>query len=248
MTDLVASEWLKIRSVRSTYYVLAAAASAVLLGALLAFGAAAEWDSASPASRAGFQGADIGTVVLPLAQFCLAALGALAITAEYGTGMIRTSLVAVPRRARLLGAKAPIVAAVTLATGEAIAFATFFVGRVIIGDRHNAPVPSVPDAIPALLGSGLVMMVCGLVGLGLGAVIRSTAGTFIAMSALLFVLPMSAQFLPPPWDDRVSMLMLPNLAPADASSLSPPAALAALAAYGVIALAAGTLALTRRDA
>jgi ABC-2 type transport system permease protein len=241
MTDVIASEWLKIRSVRSTYYVLAAAASAVLLGALLAVGQVAEWNSASPESRAGFRDGDIGIVVLPLAQFCLAALGALAITAEYGTGMIRTSLVAVPRRASLLAGQAPIVAAVTLACGQAVAFATFAVGRMIIGDRHNAPVPSVPDAIPALLGSGLVMMVCGLVGLGLGAVIRSTAGTFIALSALLFVLPMSAQFLPPPWDDRVSTVMLPNLG-------SPPAALAGLAAYGVIALAAGTLALTRRDA
>jgi len=116
MIGVLASEWLKLRSVRSTCWLIGVAAAGVLLAALLAWSGARLWDGLPPARRAQMAPMPVEQVVLPLVQLCLAVLGVLAITAEYATGMIRTSLVVVPRRLALLGAKAPVVAATGLGT------------------------------------------------------------------------------------------------------------------------------------
>lgn len=255
MNELIAAEWLKVRSVRSTFSLLSALVVALLVGTVVSMLMTADWDGSSPAERATFPGADPGVLAVPFTQFCVAALGGLVINSEYATAMICTSLTAVPQRRRLLAAKVAVVAALSLAVGQLIAFASLFISRLITGDRP-APIAaweSVPDGLPAAFAAGLSVMVIGLVGLGLGAVLRSTAGTFVAVSTLLFVLPAMTMLLPGPWDGRISAVMLPGLAsqlaggPADA--LLPPAgALVVMALYVAAALGLGALALTRRDA
>ncbi|GAA0961137.1 ABC transporter permease [Actinocorallia libanotica] len=236
MTDVIASEWLKLRTLRSTFALLAAAAAVLVPAALVSALMVADWDASPPETRAVFASADPGVLVLPFAQFCLAALGALAITGEHATGMIRTSAVAVPDRRSLFLAKAAVTAATALAAGQFIALATFTAGALITGDRP-APIAAATTLPDALL-QGLLLTTAALVGLGLGALVRATAGTFTALAALIFVLPALASFLP--WD--VSPYLLPNL-----TELAALPALAAMAAYTTAALAAGLLTTLRRD-
>jgi hypothetical protein len=253
MTGVLASEWVKIRSVRSIYYVFAGAGAVVLLAAVMAWFGATGWDMTPPARRIHFQGSPIEEFALPLVQLCLAVLGTLVITSEYSTGMIRASFVAVPRRWPVLAAKATHVAAIALVVGSVALFATFFAGRLIFGDR---PIPGntapLSERAPILLSSGLSVMVVALVGLGLGAAMRSTAGALVAVCTLLFVLPGIARFLPSPWGERISAVMLPNLpnqlASAAHSTLPSLAALAVMTAYVVMALAVGAVVISWRDA
>ncbi|MBY8851364.1 hypothetical protein K7G98_24705 [Saccharothrix sp. MB29] len=119
MTGVLSSELLKIRSVRSTTYVLLALALMLLTGAVVSYLMTSDWDVASPERQQRFDRADPGVVVVPFGQFCLGALGALAVTSEYGSGMIRTALVSVPRRGTFLLAKIVVVGAVSLVVAAA---------------------------------------------------------------------------------------------------------------------------------
>jgi ABC-2 type transport system permease protein len=259
MTGVLSSEWLKIRSVRSTYYILSVASAGVLLAALLAWYAAGYWDAATAQSRHHFILSPTAPVIGWLAQLCLAVLGILAITSEYSTGMIRTSIAAVPRRHMLLAGKASIVGAVALLTGQVIVFATFFISRWIIGDRPlRFWTMPVSHEVPVLLSWGLSVMVFALVGLGLGTAMRSAAGAIVSVVVLWEVLPIVALHLPSPWGRWVAAVMLVNLAPqlsgapqlsaANDSLLSPMGALVVMAAYVVLALGAGAAVLLRRGA
>ncbi|MEV7522194.1 hypothetical protein [Streptomyces sp. NPDC091371] len=236
MRNVIASEWLKLRTVRSTHGLLAASAGILLPAAGISAAMIADWDGSTAESQALFASADPGVLVMPFAQFCLAALGALAITSEHATGTIRASSVAVPDRGRLFRAKAAVVAAVGFLAGQLIALASMAAGHLLSGDRP-APIAAATTLADAFQ-QGLLLTVSALVGLGLGAVIRSTAGTFVALAALIFVLPMLAGFLP--WD--AAAYMLPNLA-----ALAAGPALLAMAGYGGAALAAGSAAGRRRD-
>jgi hypothetical protein len=254
MPGLIASEWLKLRSVRSTWWALAATAAGGLLTALLAWYVAGVWDGASAQARQHIVLTPAAPVAGWTAQLSLGILGVLAITSEYATGTIRTSVAAVPRRHALLAAKAAVVAGVALAAALAVLFAAFFLDRGIIGGRPlqfwTAPVPA---QIPVLLSWSLSAMAFALVGLGLGGVLRSTAAAIGALVAVWWVLPVVALHVGP-W---ASALMLVNLAPqlsgapalsADQDTLlRPAAALAAMAAWIVVALAAAHASIGRRD-
>nr|WP_042177896.1 ABC transporter permease [Kibdelosporangium sp. MJ126-NF4]CEL12838.1 putative integral membrane protein [Kibdelosporangium sp. MJ126-NF4]CTQ98524.1 putative integral membrane protein [Kibdelosporangium sp. MJ126-NF4] len=253
MMDTYLAEWVKLRSVRSTYYIVGVAVLLLVVGGIFVQLGVSGWDNLAPDRRANFQAAPFEELIAPVLQLCLAVLAILTITAEYATGMIRTSLTAVPQRSRMLLAKLPVVALVTFVVGQVVEFGMFFIGRLIIGDR---PIPGNTDAvsakIPYLFGLGLLVMVVGLVGLGLGAAIRSTAGAIVSVAVLVFVLPGLAGLLPSPWNDRVAAVLLPNLASQlagtdPAAVLSPLGALAVMAAYLITALGAGLLMITRRD-
>jgi len=251
----IASEWLKLRSVRSTYMYLAAVALGVALGGLIAYLMTADFDTSPPSEQAFFGSADPGQLAVPLAQFCLAALAALAMTSEYATGMIRTSLTAVPARGRMLAAKAVVVAAVTAVAGLAVNFASYFIGAAITGDRP-APIrafESLGDAMPSILAGSAALVVMGLLGLGLGAVLRATAGALVSITAILFVAPIAAQFLPRELGVKVfatlPMSLPAQLAGTEASPVYTQwGAAGVLALYAVVSLAAGWYLLKRRDA
>lgn len=254
MIDVIASETIKARSVRSTRTLLAFSAAAVLVGGLMALISAGAWDAATPEERSHFGGLGDGTSVLAVVQLCLMTFGMLTATSEYSTGMIRTSLIVVPARRRFLLAKVPVVAAVTLIAGEVIAMATFFLSRLLIGDRPIGDLTSVTTGLPTVLAEGLLMMVIALIALGLGAMIKSTAGTLVTMAVLLFALPMLPQMLlPAPWNGRIASLMPSELASqlsgaASAIHLSPLGALVAMAVWTTAAICAGLTAISRRDA
>jgi hypothetical protein len=237
MNGVLASEWLKLRTVRSTRFVLAAVVGAALLGMLLAWAWGRTWDGMSAASRTRLTSGSIEETTAPLIQLCVAVLGVLAITGEYATGLIRTSLTVAPRRLAVLGSKAAVAAVVALPAGLVVTFSTYLVAHSILAERgFPGYAASFSAAFPELLHSGVLAMVAALVGLGLGTVFRSTAGALFTVAALLFILPVFTRFLPGPWNDRVASVLLPNVTNPLVSAV-----------YVVVTLGAAAISIRRRD-
>ncbi|WP_367127183.1 ABC transporter permease [Saccharothrix sp. HUAS TT1] len=255
MTAVLNSEWLKLRSVRSTTYVLLAIVIALLGGVLVSYLMTADWDTSPPDLQQKFGAADPSILVVPFTQFCLGVLGAMAITSEYGTGMIRTALVSVPRRRDYLVAKTAVVAAASLAVALLVTLPAYLAGEWITVGRPS-PISahdSFGEALPELLANVASMVLLALVGMGLGFLLRSTAGTLVSLCVLLYVLPTLTLILPSPWNERAYAVMLPVLAPQLSGDipnplLSPLQAGLVMVAYLVLAVGAGAAALLRRDA
>jgi ABC-2 type transport system permease protein len=195
--DVLRSEWTKIRSVPSTLWtLLVAAVLGIGLSALFSALAAHSYKTGSHSVRTDWDPTSVSTSGLGIAQLAIGVLGALVITSEYSTHAIRTSLTAVPRRARFLAAKATVIAALALVSGEIMAFIAFFIGQALI--KGSAPTAGLgdPHVFRAVLGSGLYLTLIGLFGIGLGALLRSAAGAITALVAMVYVLPGLAHALP----------------------------------------------------
>jgi ABC-2 type transport system permease protein len=193
MRDLIASEWLKTRSLRSTWWTLGL--TAVIVAGAAAVSAHADYanfPALPPADQRlhGFALAD----AFPLAGYLLlmvvaVASGAGAITAEYATGLIRTTTVAVPARGELLLAKAVVLTALWTVAGAVISAASFATAGFILSGRDAAASPGDADSVWAFLAAGLLGPVCALIGLGLGTLIRHGATTAVTGIAILALLP-----------------------------------------------------------
>lgn len=255
MIGSLASEWLKIRSVRSSWVLLGIAGLAVLFGAWMAYNGSRTWDTLSADQRERLEGATIEQVLLPLLFVCAGVFGALGITAEYASGTIRPGVIVQPRRLRLLAAKAMVTTGCTLLIGLFWLFTVSVVSRTIVGGRpiSAAYVGPFSDQIPLLLASGLLLAVVGLVAHGLGLLLRSTAGALIALTTLLFVVPGTARLLPEPWGEWATSVTLTNLArqladiPESFGSLSPVGAIGVVLAYLICTVGFGTIVTLRRD-
>lgn len=255
---VLAAEWLKATSVRSTRLVLGLALGAVLLGAALAWAAAGAHDSATVQQQARAQLARLEEVVLIVPQLCLGVLGVLSMAGEHATGSIRTSLAAVPRRRPLLAAKSAVATGLGLLVGPLVVFGTHAAARSVVGDRFGGEytAPFIED-LPLLATSSATVAVFAALGVGLGAVLRSTAAAVACLVAISYVVPVVAGSLPEPWSERVGSV-LPGALPraivgADrtgsvyGSLLPPAAATALLAAHAVVPLLAAWWAIHRRD-
>lgn len=255
MTDVIASEWLKLRSVRSTRYLLLALLLTLSAATLVAYLMTADWDTSPPELQARFGSADPSVMVVPFGQFLLGALGALAVTSEYGSGMIRTTLVSVPRRGELFAAKTTVVGGSAVVLGLVLSTAAALAGEVITGDRP-APIAafdSSADLWSAVLANTAALVLLALLGLGLGFALRSTAGTLVTLCGLLFVVPTVVLMLPEPWDERLYALTPGVLAPQLTGAMTDPplppwGAGLVMLAYAAVSLGAGAAVLLRRDA
>ena len=163
------------------------------------------WTPADPADPVGFIGWVTG---IGLGQLAIAVLGVLIITSEYSTGVIRASLLAVPRRRPVLAAKAVVFAVLLLVVTEIVAFCSFFVGSAIL--HAHVPV-ALGDAgvTRAVIGAGLYLSVLGLLALAIGTMIRHTAGSISTIIGVVFVLPILTGLLPSSWA-RTSTPTCPN--------------------------------------
>jgi hypothetical protein len=197
MTEVLRSEWTKIRSVRSTMWTLVTGAVLMLgIGVLATAATAGAGDRAVPQDPTF-----LSLSGMPLAAMAMAALGVLVISGEYRTGMIRTTLLAVPRRTRMLAAKAVVFAAVAFAVTAIATFVSFFVGQALLGEKAAAL--GDPGVLRAVIGCPLFLTACGLFGLALGTLIRHTAGAIVAALGMIFLLPQMTNLLPGTWGDRV---------------------------------------------
>ncbi len=247
-------EWLKLRSVRSTWWTLLVFAAGMIGLAVLVM-AHYHWATMPPGARAGFDPTNDSLAGLAIGQLALGVLGVLAISTEFSSGLIRATFAAAPRRPLVLAAKTAVLAAVTLVAGEIMAFAAFALGEAVL----RAPAPHAtlaqPGVLRAVLMAGAYPALIALLGLGLGALIRHTAGAISAVVGVLFVLPLILVPLGTSIQNSVGQFMPMIIAENSltavkpiAHSLSPWAGLGALCLYTAAALAAGAWALARRDA
>ena len=253
--DAVRSEFTKIRSTRSTYWtLLALIVVTVGIGAIATAGTASHPQGITKASLDATQQSLAGLYV---GQLVIAVLGALTITSEYSTGMIRTSLAVQPRRGVVFAAKALVFAAVSLVTGLVACFASFFIGQAILSSHHLNVTLGDPNELRAVIGGALFLTACGMLAYGLGAILRHTAGAITAAIGLLFVLSILVNFLPQSWQNNVDKWM-PAIAGAQIWTTKPASGgphlfsawpgFAVLAVYAVVAIVAGLALFRTRDA
>lgn len=246
-------EFTKIRSVRSTYWTLLTLVIVTVgIGTLTCLGAVSRGADHGP----NFDPAFRSLVGLYLGQLIIAVLGALTITSEYATGMIRTSLAVQPRRGTLFAAKAVVFAVVSLVTGLLASFASFFIGQAILSSKHLNTTLSQPHVLRAVIGGGLFLAVCGLLSFGLGAILRHTAAAITAAIGLLFVLTIVSNFLPQSWQVHVDKWIPANAGSQIWTVVTDPTAhlfsawtgFGVFVAYAAIAIGAGFILFRKRDA
>ncbi|GAA3041954.1 hypothetical protein GCM10020229_61450 [Kitasatospora albolonga] len=196
LADLVAAEWIKLWSLRSTTGTLLLTALAVLgLNVGTAWDQVRYWGEHAPADRADFVADGMallsaftgnGATVLMIA---LGAFGAVAVTGEYGTGLIRTTFVAVPARGSVMAAKALVLAAVTSVFGVLLAAVSFWLTQAQFARYDAAVMLDHPGALRLLLASALLAPVSALAGMAVGALLRHGASAVTATTLLLLVAP-----------------------------------------------------------
>jgi ABC-2 type transport system permease protein len=248
---VVLSEWTKFRSLRSTWWaiavtVLAAVGVGVIVSAMTGGNPASTTDPVAVAGRSQLGGL--------ISQLAVGALGVLFISSEYGTGMIRSSLIAVPRRLPVLWAKIGVFAAVALLVTLVSSLAAYALGQVV-WQAHGRPAVSLsdPGVARVVFGAALCIMLTGLCALAIGTLIRSTAGGLTTMVGLFFVVPILAGLMP----ERIADLS--RFLPTNASgavwnaslspiSLTPADGLAVLCGYTFVLCAAAAWRLRHGDA
>lgn len=245
------SELTKTRTVRSTYWTLGALiVVTVIIGVFTC--AVTGPGQAGP----GYDPTYLSLDGLILGQLIVAALGALSITSEYASGMIRTSLTAQPRRVTIFAGKATAFAIVTLAAGLVASFTSFWLGQAVLNERHLGTSLGQPHVLRAVIGASLFLTVSGLLALGLGAVFRYTAGAIGAAITVLFMslilealLPGSLQTLLDRWIPfNAGSQIWSTVTVPGAHQFSPWAGFAVFSVYAAAALGAGLTAFVLRDA
>ncbi|MFD7735722.1 ABC transporter permease [Kitasatospora phosalacinea] len=251
------SEWAKMWSLRSTWITLGLGLFfLVAFGLIAAYQFKSRLDSGRPMDR---DFADAGALSLSLfgtnfAQLALGVLGVLIAAGEYSTGMIRSTLAAVPRRLPVLWAKALVYGAVALVLATAGVFVAFLFGSGIVSGTRAAMTLSDPGAVRGLFGAGLYLGLVGVIGVALGMLLRSVAGGISVLVASLMLVPGLVSLLPTSWHSHISPYLPSNAGEAmfalhhDSTTLSPGAGLAVFALWTAAALAGGAVRLVRRDA
>jgi ABC-type transport system involved in multi-copper enzyme maturation permease subunit len=198
---LVASEWTKLRSVRSTLWSLGVAV--VFTIGLAALVPTVRVHHLRPGEHID-NPLELTLAGIQLAQLAIGVLGVLVISGEYSTGMIRATMTAAPKRLPVLWAKAAVYGATVLALLLPSAFAAFFVAHAILQPHGQAIAFGAHGVVRALVGAGLYLTLIGLFGLGLGAIVRNTAGGIALFAGIMFVLPPLMNVLPASWNDAAS--------------------------------------------
>lgn len=249
------SEWTKLRSVRSTYWsLLAAAAAAIGVAALICSFYVARYSHLSAHERADFNPTDFSLNGLFLAQLAIGVLGVLVITSEYATGMIRSTFAAVPQRGMVLAAKAAVFGATAFVVGTVGCFIAYFLGQAILSGKSLESSIGDPGVLRAVIGGGLYLTVLGLLALGLGAIIRHSAGAIAALFGVVLVLPALMNVLPTSWQHAADRYLPSNAGRQiftlhrDHFMLSPWTGLGVFCIYAVVALAVAGMLVNRRDA
>jgi ABC-type transport system involved in multi-copper enzyme maturation permease subunit len=252
------SEWAKFWSLRSSWITLG-----ISLLLLIAVGlVAASRYSPQLASEqgkhhlipVGGNAVAVAVAGIPLAQLATGVLGVLFTAGEYSTGMIRSTLAAVPRRLPVLWSKTLVLGVTALVLGTAGAFVAFLGGEHFLAGQRIALSLSSSGVLRCLAGAGGYLALVAVMGMALGVLVRSVAGGITGLIGGLIVLPVLTNLLPSNWADDVSPYLPGNAGDAmfalthDSSTLSPGAGLAVFAGWAALLLALGAWRLTRTDA
>jgi ABC-2 type transport system permease protein len=239
-------EWIKLRSLRSTWWALGVTVAGAI-GVAVAVGVNTK-DAAADLTNNALAGIALGLLLTGV-------LGVLAMTGEYSSGTIRATLAAIPNRPLVLAAKAAVFGAVALAAGEAAAFIAFFAGGAALPDRMAAPTLGQPGVLRAVALGGAGYCLIGLLGLGLGAIIRHTPGAIAVLVGGVYVLaqmvagfaPAIMPYLPVAIVANSMTAVQPMAGVGQVQFLSPWAGLGMLGLYAAVTLGAGAWRLASRD-
>ncbi len=244
---LISSERVKLSTLRSTWITFA-----VAFAGMVAVGTLSSWAMTSQRTLPrDFSPISQSLAGVDLAQLAIAVVAVLAITGEYATGMIRSTMSAEPRRLPVVWAKLAVFSAATFLVMLVAAFVSFFAAQAVMGS-HSTTIGA-SHALRSVIGVALYLTVAGAIAMGLGFLTRSTAGGIAATFALLLVLPVLGNVLPASWQSHI----LPYL-PSNAGNslvgvhpvlgaLSPWAGFAVMCLWAGAALAAGAWRLLRQD-
>jgi ABC-type transport system involved in multi-copper enzyme maturation permease subunit len=250
---VVLSEWTKLRSVRSTIWSFAVAfVLTIALADLAAAVVVNHWPHMQAHDRADFHPIDVAQVGVQLAQLAIGVLGVLVITAEYSTGMIRASMSAVPRRLPVLAGKGIVFGLTTFALMLPASVIAFFSSQAILSDRHIQTHITAPGVPRAVIGAALYLTVIGLFGLGLGAIVRNTAGGIALFAGIMFVIPPLMNVLPSSWNSAASPYLPLQageriMALHQGNQLAPWTGFGVLCVYAAVALGIAAVLLRTRD-
>lgn len=250
------SEWTKLITIRSTLWSLGVGiVLTILFPALFALVTASHWAHMSAHDRAGRHPLDIALAGVNIAQLAIAVLGVLVITGEYSTGMIRSTLIAVPKRLPVLWAKVAVYAAVSLVLMVPAVILAFFASQEILAGHHILQISfGAPGVARAVIGGAVYVMLVGIFALGVGAILRNTAGGIATFVGIFFVIPPLMNVLPTSWNNAISQYL-----PSDAGrqlfalkhaahTLTPTAGGLLMVAYCAAVVAVAAVLLVRRDA
>ena len=250
------SEFTKFRSLRSTMWTLLAAVVLMIgLGALFSCVTATQYHTFNWAERAAFNPVTTSLNGVIFAVVAFGVLGVLLTGGEYSTGMIRSSLPAVPRRLPVLWGKLAVFAGSIFSVSLVASFTSFFLGQALLNSHHLGVSITAHDALRSVIGAALYVTVAGLIGLALGALLRNTAAGIATFTAVFFVIPLLATLLPASISDHL-VQYLPSNAGAPVwggaafvpNALSPWTGFALLCGYAVTLIGAAAWRLRRSDA
>lgn len=255
MPDVIRSEWLKFKSVRSTYWTLAAAVIVMLLFAIVGcLVVNHQYPKFTPADRASFEPISFSLNGGIIAQLAVGVLGVLFITGEYSSGLVRTSLTAVPQRTKLVVAKIVVLALSVYVVMQIVSLASFLIGQALLHNTGIAKGLGDPGALRMVIGGGLYLMVSALFGMSIGLMIRHTGGSVAALAGLIFVLPGLLQLIPEPSRDTVGKYVPSSAGAAlfnlhtDSTTLSPWVGFAVFTGWVALIFALAIRMLNKRDA
>jgi len=250
------SEFTKFRSLRSTAYTLLTAVVLMIgLGAIFSAVTASQYHTFDAAGRASFNPITVSLSGVLFAVVAFGVLGVLVTSGEYSTGMIRSSLTAVPRRLPVLWGKLAVFAGVIFPVSLIASFSSFFLGQVLLNSHHLGVSISAPGALRSIVGAALYITVAGMIGVALGALFRNTAAGIATFAGVFFVIPPLAGLLP----SSISQHLTPYL-PSNAgaalwggvqnapNALAPWTGFALLCGYAAVLIAAAAWRLRRSDA
>ncbi|HEY2669479.1 MAG TPA: ABC transporter permease [Rugosimonospora sp.] len=214
LPNAIRSEWTKIRSVRSTLWsIVAMAGVAIGLNALINWlSIDRRWSTMVPGEQADHLAHPLDTILtspMLVAQFAVAVIGVMAISAEYSTGMVRSTLQAQPRRLTILTAKVLVLAGLMVVVGEALSFGAYLTGKAVIAP-HIPVHLSDPGALRAVVGAGLYIPVLALFSLAVAAILRHTAAAITTVLGIMLVVSNLTALLPDSWGHHINAYMPMN--------------------------------------
>jgi hypothetical protein len=211
------------------------------------------WGTLSAADKASFDPLATSLLGVRFGVLAIGVLGVLLITGEYATGMIRSTMTAVPKRLPVLWGKTVVYALVALVIAVPSVFIAFFAGQAILSGQHIQIAFSHTGVAGAVIGAAGYLTLVGLFAMGLGAILRSTAAGIATFAGIMYVIPPLISILPSSVANSIDPYLPSNAGQAmmqighHANTLSPGAGLAVFAGYVAAVIAAGAVLLVRRD-
>jgi hypothetical protein len=248
------SEWTKLYSLRSTRYALLATVLMTIgFGIIASAATVSRWGSMTAADKASFDPLSTSLLGVSFGVLSIGVLGVMLIAGEYTTGMIRSTMTAVPKRLPVLWGKAGVYALVAFMLAIPSALIAFFAGQAILSGKHLQIAFSHPGVAGAVLGAAGYLTLVGLFAMGLAAILRNTAAGIATFAGVMFVLPPLISILPSSIANSIDPYLPSNAGQAmmqigqHAHTLSPGAGLAVFAGYVVAVIAAAAVLLVKRD-